>query len=160
MTSRLAAWYAAPRTGTNRQSGQRRLAVRIGMAECTPNTRASYDAALTTPRSLAPPMPTTSGLPRQSGLSRCSTAAKNASRSTCRIVRTAGAAVTRQLLPSLVPGRLADASRPNGQTDTHGRFGAVRSRFQTVAAAGPGAAERGPSSNRMENGPWNGDVWL
>ena len=39
-------------------------------------------------RSFAPPMPTTSGLPRHSGWSRCSTAAKNASISTCRIVRT------------------------------------------------------------------------
>ena len=41
----------------------------------------------TTPRSPGPPPPTTTGLPRSSGRSRCSTAAKNASRSTWRIVR-------------------------------------------------------------------------
>ena len=41
MISRLAAWYAAPRTGTKMQSGQRRFAVRIGIAEWTPNARAS-----------------------------------------------------------------------------------------------------------------------
>ena len=54
-----------------------------GMAERTPNTRASYDAVATTPRWPTPP--TTTGFPRSDGLSRCSTAAKNASRSRCRI---------------------------------------------------------------------------
>src|SRR4051812_35011425 len=49
------------------------------MAERTPYTLASYDAVATTPRPPTPP--TTTGLPRSEGLSRCSTAAKNASRS-------------------------------------------------------------------------------
>jgi len=41
MTSRLTRWYLAPSTATKMQSGQRRRAVRIGMAEWTPNFRAS-----------------------------------------------------------------------------------------------------------------------
>jgi len=41
------------------------------MAERTPNTRASYDAAHTTER--APRHATTTGLPRSDGSSRCST---------------------------------------------------------------------------------------
>src|SRR6476659_2013042 len=52
------------------------------MAERTPYFRASYDAVATTPRPPTPP--TTTGLPRRDGLSRCSTAPKNASRSRCR----------------------------------------------------------------------------
>src|SRR5689334_15994254 len=51
------------------------------MAERTPYVRASYDAVATTPRPPTPP--TTTGLPRRDGLSRCSTAAKKASRSRC-----------------------------------------------------------------------------
>ena len=42
-----------------------------GIAECTPNLRASYDAAQTTLRN--PGQPTITGLPRNSGRSRCST---------------------------------------------------------------------------------------
>src|SRR5690349_23734333 len=53
------------------------------MADRTPYLRASYDAVETTPRGPTPP--TMTGLPRSDGLSRCSTAAKNASRSRCRI---------------------------------------------------------------------------
>ena len=41
MTSRLTRWYSAPLTGTKMHSGQSRFAVRIGMAEWTPNRRAS-----------------------------------------------------------------------------------------------------------------------
>jgi len=67
MTSRLTRWYFAPSTGTKIASGQSRLAVRIGIAEWIPKRRASYEAALTTPRSLLPPTPTTTGLPRSSG---------------------------------------------------------------------------------------------
>src|SRR5215204_5634499 len=51
------------------------------MAERTPKVRASYDAVATTPRTPVPP--TTTGLPRSDGLSRCSTEAKKASRSRC-----------------------------------------------------------------------------
>src|SRR3546814_13366727 len=51
------------------------------MAERTPKALASYDAVATTPRPPTPPMMT--GLPRSEGLSRCSTAAKKASRSMC-----------------------------------------------------------------------------
>ena len=42
-----------------------------GIAECTPNLRASYDAAQTTLRN--PGHPTITGFPRSSGASRCST---------------------------------------------------------------------------------------
>src|SRR4051812_1109305 len=52
------------------------------MADRTPYLRASYDAVATTPRPPTPP--TTTGLPRRDGLSRCSTAAKKASRSRWR----------------------------------------------------------------------------
>jgi hypothetical protein len=58
---------------------RRRGAVASGIAECTPKTRTSYDAALTTPRatcarpSPASPPPTISGLPRSSGRRSCST---------------------------------------------------------------------------------------
>ena len=47
------------------------LAVSVGIAERTPNGRASYDAAMTTPRVDVPP--TITGRPRSSGRSRCST---------------------------------------------------------------------------------------
>src|SRR5437870_9368418 len=57
-------------------------------------------------------MPTTSGRPRHSGWSRCSTAAKNASRSTCRIVRTPGPAT----MGSIVDRRRA-SSAGSGRRD-------------------------------------------
>ncbi len=55
----------------------------MGIADRTPKRRASYDAVDTTPRPPSPP--TITGLPRNDGLSRCSTAAKKASRSRWRI---------------------------------------------------------------------------
>ena len=55
-------------------SGQSSAAVRSGIAERTPKVRASYDAAITTPRSPGEP-PTMTGFPRYSGWSRCSTEA-------------------------------------------------------------------------------------
>src|SRR6476660_5153116 len=60
-------------------------AVLNGMAECTPNLRASYDAAETTPRSSRCP-PTTTALPISSGLNSSSTETKKASISTWKIV--------------------------------------------------------------------------
>src|SRR5580658_10348460 len=65
--------------------GQRRAAVRSGIAECTPNSRASYDAAETTPRSLGRP-PTTTALPLSEGSNNSSTDTKNASMSTWKMV--------------------------------------------------------------------------
>src|SRR6185437_15669085 len=61
-------------------------AVRNGMAECTPNLRASYDAADTTPRSSRWP-PTTTALPFSAGLNSSSTETKKASISTWKIIR-------------------------------------------------------------------------
>src|SRR3984957_21347681 len=61
-------------------------AVRNGMAECTPNLRAAYEAAETTPRSSRCP-PTTTGLPFNEGSNNSSTETKNASISTWKIVR-------------------------------------------------------------------------
>src|ERR1700693_4788629 len=55
-------------------------AVRRGMADCTPNLRAAYDAADTTPRSLGRP-PTTTGLPLREGSNSSSTETKKASMS-------------------------------------------------------------------------------
>ena len=54
------------------------------MAEWTPNLRASYEQAATTPRLSGRP-PTITGRPRRPGLSRCSTEAKKASISICTI---------------------------------------------------------------------------
>ena len=41
MTSRLTAWYLRPSTGRKTPCGQSRPAVRSGIAEWTPNVRAS-----------------------------------------------------------------------------------------------------------------------
>src|SRR6185503_5954619 len=75
------------RDGTRIRSGQSRMAWLIGMADRTPKTRASYDAAATTPRLCGSP-PTTTGLPFKEGSSSCSTEAKKASMSTWMILRT------------------------------------------------------------------------
>src|SRR4030088_3565365 len=60
-------------------------AVRSGMAECTPNLRASYDAAETTPRSFGRP-PTTTAFPFSAGSNSSSTEPKKASMSTWKMV--------------------------------------------------------------------------
>ena len=65
--------------------------------------RASYDAVATTPRPPTPP--TTTGLPRSEGLSRCSTAAKKASRSTWRIDAVGAHAPHHARAPPPDPGR-------------------------------------------------------
>src|SRR5450755_1459241 len=65
--------------------GQSLAAVRKGIAECTPNLRASYDAAETTPRSSHCP-PTTTAFPVSSGADSSSTETKKASISTWKIV--------------------------------------------------------------------------
>src|SRR5690349_9459753 len=65
--------------------GHSLAAVRRGMAECTPNLRASYEAAETTPRSSRCP-PTTTAFPFNSGLNSSSTETKKASMSTWKIV--------------------------------------------------------------------------
>src|SRR5512139_751874 len=77
------------------------------MADRTPYARASYDAVATTPRPPTPP--TTTGLPRSEGLSRCSTAAKKASRSTWRIVG------SERTHPSCLPAGTA-VGQPPGAT--------------------------------------------
>src|SRR5947209_4490711 len=56
------------------------------MAECTPNFRAAYEAAETTPRSSGLP-PTTTGFPLSDGSRSSSTETKNASMSTWKMVR-------------------------------------------------------------------------
>ncbi len=63
--------YRPIRTGRKTPWGQRRLAAAIGWAERTPNRRASYEAAETTPR-FSPP-PTMTGLPARPGWSCTST---------------------------------------------------------------------------------------
>ena len=63
--------------------GHSRSAWPMGIAERTPKRRASYVALETTPRPSVPP--TMTGLPRSDGSSSTSTAAKNASMSTCRM---------------------------------------------------------------------------
>ena len=79
------------------------------------------DAAQTTPRPVGSPPPTMTGLPRSSGRSRCSTAAKNASRSTWRIVGTVTRLSSRRTMdrrdgsgsPPQWRDRRADAGRPS-----------------------------------------------
>lgn len=61
------------RPGTQIACGQSRSAVTEGIAERTPNARASYEQVVTTPR--RPGCPTITGLPASSGRSRTSTAA-------------------------------------------------------------------------------------
>ena len=65
--------------------GQSRFASPSGMPARTPNGRASYDAAVTTPRRSGSPQ-TITGRPRRCGWCACSTDAKNASMSTSRII--------------------------------------------------------------------------
>src|SRR5262245_45244321 len=60
------------------------------MPACTPNGRASYEAAVTTPRRLGSPH-TITGRPRRCGCCACSTDAKNASMSTSRITAASSA---------------------------------------------------------------------
>ena len=60
--SRDAASIRSQSCGRTIACGHRRSASAIGIAECTPYSRASYDAAATTPRSTLPPMRT--ALPR------------------------------------------------------------------------------------------------
>ena len=98
--SAITAWllrrYTSKRGLRYAACGHRDRASAVDIAERTPYLRASYDAVETTPRTPIPP--TTTGLPRSEGLSRCSTAAKNASRSTCS---TDGSSRTRPVsLPS------------------------------------------------------------
>src|ERR1700761_8844378 len=79
----------------------------MGIAEWTPNTRASYDAVATTPRGPRPP--TTTAFPRRLGLDACSAWAKKASMSRCRIV---GALLTSPMLHHATdnaPGAAHDA---------------------------------------------------
>src|SRR3954454_22471224 len=73
------------------------------MAERTPYVRASYDAVATTPRPPTPP--TTTGLPRSEGLSRCSTAAKKASRSRWRTEAWSRTGATYPSVPTPPRGR-------------------------------------------------------
>src|SRR5437868_12697000 len=98
--------------------GQSLYAVRSGIAECTPNFRAAYEAAETTPRSFGRP-PTTTGLPRSEGSNSSSTETKKASMSRWKIVfmvlfRARNGFIERpqQALARRVrPGRIA--ARPN-----------------------------------------------
>ena len=77
------------------------------MPACTPNSRAGYDAHVTTLRgSMGSPLPPTMiGKPASSGLRRTSTAAWNWSRSTCSIHRESRATeLARQALPLVAEG--------------------------------------------------------
>ena len=68
MTVFDAALYASPSTGRKIASGSFFAATRRGIPDPTPNSRASYDAVETTPRSVGSPLPpTTIGLPASSG---------------------------------------------------------------------------------------------
>src|ERR1039458_7672450 len=90
-TSKTLPEYSRYRPGcpsTKMACGHSLAAVRSGMAECTPNLRASYDAADTTPRSLRCP-PTTTAFPFSDGSNTSSTDTKKASISTWKMVRCA-----------------------------------------------------------------------
>src|SRR6478609_797752 len=109
------------------------------MAERTPYVRASYDAVDTTPRPPTPP--TTTGLPRRDGLSRCSTAAKNASRSRCSTDATARTRATYRGTPTA----------PDGPPSVHSR--ALRqplpqTRTETAPVVGSGGDRRGMTADQ------------
>ena len=73
--SRLFCAQASHGTGTTVASGHNRTACTIGIAECTPKARASYDAEVTTPRcSGEPPTMRNLALPAPSGSARRATA--------------------------------------------------------------------------------------
>src|SRR5215213_9330522 len=101
------------------------------MAERAPYARASYEAVATTPRPPVPP--TTTGLPRSEGLSRCSTAAKKASRSRCRMLGS-------RRTPSMMPGdddRVVEQSAwARMSTHDPGHSAAYVERFRRLAAQG------------------------
>jgi hypothetical protein len=65
--------YRLMRTGSQIASGQRRAATTDGIADLTPNTRASYEHVVTTPR--LPGCPTITDFPARDGSSRTSIAA-------------------------------------------------------------------------------------
>lgn len=65
------AWQGVKSGGTKAAPGPNRSACAPGMAERTPRALAPYKAAQTTERLACPA--TITGLPRRSGLSRCST---------------------------------------------------------------------------------------
>src|SRR3712207_5190101 len=111
------------------------------MADRAPKARASYDAVATTPRPPTPP--TTTGRPRSDGLSRCSTAAKKASRSRCRMLASrltppmipgdvAGPASTRRGTCLPPPSRNCQAALPRSTRRTHG----VAAAFLIIGAVG------------------------
>ena len=68
-----ASTYSPIRPGSQIACGHRRMAVTDGIAECTPNGRASYEQVETTPR--GPLWPMIKGFPASAGFSRTSTAA-------------------------------------------------------------------------------------
>jgi hypothetical protein len=65
--------YRCMRPGSQTASGHRRAAISEGIADRTPNFRASYEHVATTPR--RPGCPTITGRPRSAGFSRTSTEA-------------------------------------------------------------------------------------
>jgi len=86
--SRLFSEHAPRGTGTHIACGQSLSAREIGMAERTPNLRASYEAEQTTPRLPgAPPTIRSRARPAPSGSTSLATATKNASASASRMRR-------------------------------------------------------------------------
>ena len=84
--ARLLSEQARRGTGTHIASGHNRSARAIGMADRTPNFRASYEAEHTTPRlSRVPPTMSSDALPAPSGSTIRATATKNASASASRM---------------------------------------------------------------------------
>src|SRR5437764_14153891 len=94
-------------------------AVRRGMAECTPNLRASYEAAETTPRSSRLP-PTTTALPLSDGSKSSSTETKKASMSTWKIVLMPAFSRCRGEKPNLTR-RHGDTEEDEGKSKPHHR---------------------------------------
>ncbi|GGV23990.1 hypothetical protein GCM10010293_21580 [Streptomyces griseoflavus] len=104
----------------------------MGIAEWTPKTRASYEAVATTPRGPSPP--TTTAFPRRLGLDACSTEAKKASMSRCRIV---GADLTGPMLPYVTDNALIDGPDPPrgpGGASSDGLVAAARELVHGVVA--------------------------
>src|SRR4051812_48274698 len=94
------------------------------MPDRTPNARASYDAVATTCRGRrgSPSPATTTGRPESSGRRSPSTAARNWSRSTCRIQSAMGRCDSPRLDEA---ADLAGEPLPHGAVPGEGQVGAV-----------------------------------
>ena len=126
----------------------------VGLVGCvperTPNARASYDAVATTWRGLvgSPSPPTMTGRPASSGRRSTSTAARNWSRSTCRIHPRSSATTIRASSPG---SPSCEDGLPGANSDVSSARSAGRTRPVGCSETSAGSARR--SLRRSPIGP-------